>query len=629
VPETLHLTSTGSITVTSPLTVDVGGNLTMDAGSLIDGNVSGCSTGQSITLSVTGNVTLASGSTIRSNSCSGGAIVMTSAGSIDADGLVESGGSIHGVGATQPPGGGPITINAACNLTVSDAGIITSHGFDPGADLVHLQGGCQVVIDGLIESTGVGHAFPNHPPNHCDNNNGAGGGARPDKPANSTACVEVWAGDSLVVNGTSPHNGQVNADTGGTGGSEGTSWIDLFARGDITLMGATAGSPFEVHANGNAGTNDNGGVVTVKSRDGSVRASGAAVQADATNAGGSGGGITIEAALGVNLNDAQVFARGDSVAMGGFGVGGTISARSFSGSLGWADTIAAPLATGDVTPTGSSVAAAKRGVITFNTCTGGSVTTTGTFFPSNGTATTPTTTNVGACGGSPAFASYASLPACACPPPVSPTPTPTSTSPPTVTPTGTPPTPTVTPTVTPTPTTTSTPTVTPTGTPPTPPASPTASPGPSSFCSLSQVDSPHVVAPGSTLTYTIVVTNTNPTTETGVTLVDTLSAGVVFTAAASTQGTCMHSSGTVTCAIGTLASGASATVTLDVTPSGSQHILFNNVSVFLGVDVPPGCVASTLSTIVGASDVPAFSTPGLLLFTLALASAAVLLLRRL
>ena len=57
------------------------------------------------------------GSIIRSNSCSGGDIVITAPkGSIDVNGTVESVGSISGTGAVQAPGGGTITIKAFCVL---------------------------------------------------------------------------------------------------------------------------------------------------------------------------------------------------------------------------------------------------------------------------------------------------------------------------------------------------------------------------------------------------------------------------------------------------------------------------------------------------------------------------------
>ena len=54
---------------------------------------------------------------------------------------------------------------ARCDLTVD--GTIRSKGNDAGADLIHLEGGCHVVINGLVESTGGGHGIPNNPPNHC------------------------------------------------------------------------------------------------------------------------------------------------------------------------------------------------------------------------------------------------------------------------------------------------------------------------------------------------------------------------------------------------------------------------------------------------------------------------------
>src|SRR5262249_48589635 len=71
---------------------------------------------------------------------------------------------------------------------------------------------------------------------------------------------------------------------------------------------------------------------------------------------------------------------------------------------------------------------------------------------------------------------------------------------------------------------------------------------------------------GSPLTYTITVTNNGPSTATGVRLTDALPAATTFVSATPTLGSCTGTS-TVSCNIGTLANGASATVTIVVIPT--------------------------------------------------------------
>jgi uncharacterized repeat protein (TIGR01451 family) len=77
------------------------------------------------------------------------------------------------------------------------------------------------------------------------------------------------------------------------------------------------------------------------------------------------------------------------------------------------------------------------------------------------------------------------------------------------------------------------------------------------------------------------VTNFGPSTALGVGLTDPLPPGAAFVSASSTLGTCSNFSGTVACFLGDLASHASATVTLVLTPSllGS---LTNTASVATG-----------------------------------------------
>jgi len=76
--------------------------------------------------------------------------------------------------------------------------------------------------------------------------------------------------------------------------------------------------------------------------------------------------------------------------------------------------------------------------------------------------------------------------------------------------------------------------------------------------------SPEPVPVGQLLTYTIVATNSGPSDATNVRITDTLPDVVSFVSASSTQGTCTGGAG-VSCALGGLAHGSSATVTIVVT----------------------------------------------------------------
>jgi hypothetical protein len=312
------------------ISITVGGDVTLKGpllglGALISSSkTSGAGdTGHSgnITLDVTGNVKIEIGSIVQAGgsnaSGNGGAIEITGT-TITVDGQVLS------TGGTTVGRGGPITIVADCNLFIT--GKVSSKGRDPGADRVHLEGGCDVQIFGLVESTGPGHTVPGA--NLCH------GTERPDKPANSTACVEVWAGDSLEIDSTSPHNGEVNADTGMSGGTQGTSWIDLFARGNITITGDIV-NPYAVHANQTLG-NGHGGIIHVASRDGKVETSGRAIQANDTSSGGKGGQVSVEAS-GPGSPDGDVdFGNASIQARGGSGSGSlvvSISARSWNGKI--------------------------------------------------------------------------------------------------------------------------------------------------------------------------------------------------------------------------------------------------------------------------------------------------------
>jgi uncharacterized repeat protein (TIGR01451 family) len=94
---------------------------------------------------------------------------------------------------------------------------------------------------------------------------------------------------------------------------------------------------------------------------------------------------------------------------------------------------------------------------------------------------------------------------------------------------------------------------------------------PSADLSVTKSDSPDPVTVGNNLTYTITVTNKGPSTATGVTLTDPLPGTVTFVSATPNQGNCTGSA-TVTCNLGSLSNGGSATVTIVVTPTQAGGI---------------------------------------------------------
>ena len=169
------------------------------------------------------------------------------------------------------------------------------------------------------------------------------------------------------------------------------SWIDLFARGDIQIIGDTV-APYAVHANSCGASDQPGGIITVKSTTGGVTASDLAFSASgATSNGGDGGSITVQANKDVNLDTASLIASGHVTAA--LGVGGKIDVQSFNQLVTWQKGI------GDVRP---------NGTITIVACT--TITDTGTSFPAPRTPSeTPLT-----CAAGPVLPAYVVLPKCTC-----------------------------------------------------------------------------------------------------------------------------------------------------------------------------------------------------------------------
>jgi len=100
---------------------------------------------------------------------------------------------------------------------------------------------------------------------------------------------------------------------------------------------------------------------------------------------------------------------------------------------------------------------------------------------------------------------------------------------------------------------------------------------------VTKTSSPTSVPIGGNITYTIKVTNNGPSPANGVTATDTLPPAIafVFVSASASQGSCPPpASGKIVCAVGTLASGASATATVVITPSAAaMPSITNSVNV--------------------------------------------------
>ncbi len=95
---------------------------------------------------------------------------------------------------------------------------------------------------------------------------------------------------------------------------------------------------------------------------------------------------------------------------------------------------------------------------------------------------------------------------------------------------------------------------------------------------VTKTASPNPAIVNTNLTYRIVVTNKGPSPATNAVLTDTLPAGITFNSASSTQGMSCSGTTTVTCNFGNLATGASATASILVTPQAIGQ-LSNTASV--------------------------------------------------
>ena len=98
-------------------------------------------------------------------------------------------------------------------------------------------------------------------------------------------------------------------------------------------------------------------------------------------------------------------------------------------------------------------------------------------------------------------------------------------------------------------------------------------------------DSPDPVVAGTLLTYTLTLTNAGPDDATGVTVIDTMPAGVTFVSATTADGS--YDDGTGVWSVGNLANGSSATLTILLTVNSSTTGTLSNRAEVFAIESDP------------------------------------------
>jgi hypothetical protein len=367
--------SGGNITINAGGSVVAHGPAGILGGAIISSAALQAATGNGGTITITsgGPATFEGGTVVNTGSKgnNAGSILLTTGGSIELSGLLAAGPSATLL-ATRQSGtildggvshqrGGEIRVQSTSVLEpailINSTATIASQGESDAAGPVTIEG-CGVIIRGLVASI-------------------VNGDAATRVVVRSGKGITIDATD-LGVSSAGTRQGHVRADA--TSGGAATKRVDLFAAEGIQITGADAGVSAVYSVTSVPGSSDHGasgGTIRAISLRGTVSGSGRVLLAGRDNDSNAGGTISVSSKGTVNLDHAWIETVGDFSKLKKDAAGGTIAVRSYSGNVSWV------LGLGDVRPVGSGASGvAAQGTIALTAC--GSVTTSGTTFPTNG-----------------------------------------------------------------------------------------------------------------------------------------------------------------------------------------------------------------------------------------------------
>ncbi len=127
-------------------------------------------------------------------------------------------------------------------------------------------------------------------------------------------------------------------------------------------------------------------------------------------------------------------------------------------------------------------------------------------------------------------------------------------------------------------------------------------PAPQADLGVTLTAAPNPVTMGQVLTYNLNVSNSGPSTATGIVLSDVLPTGVTLVSAQPTQGSC-NGTTTISCSLGTLAVGGNASVVIQVIPNTAGRL--TDTASVTGSVPDPNLANNNTSVTVNAITVPA------------------------